>query len=156
MWDSLGDNSDPTGVEAMEITTAPLQIDHYDEVITLWKECEGVGLSEADSRGSINAYLQRNPGMSFVATDSEARIVGAILAGHDGRRGYLHHLAVNPAFRRQGIGSKLVEKALSALRQEGIRKVHLFIFETNASGLAFWEASGWTRRIDIGILSKNV
>lgn len=140
----------------MGITITTLQIDQHDEVIALWKACEGVGLSEADSRESINAYLQRNPGMSFVATNAEGKIVGAILAGHDGRRGYLHHLAVNPAFRRQGIGSKLVEKALFALRQEGIRKVHLFIFETNASGLAFWEASGWTRRNDIGILSKNV
>ena len=75
----------------------------YDKVLTLWRKSEGVGLSDADSNKSIHSYLKRNPGMSFVAK-AEGKIVGAVLGGQDGRRGYIHHLAVRDDFRRQGIG----------------------------------------------------
>jgi putative acetyltransferase len=84
------------------------------------------------------------------------RVVGAILAGHDGRRGYIHHLAVHPGRRRQGLGRRLVECALSALRAAGIQKVHIFIFNTNAAGIAFWKSVGWTPREEIGVISRAI
>jgi putative acetyltransferase len=89
-------------------------ITDYQNVISLWKNCEGIGLSRADSKDSMEAYLKRNPGMSFVAI-YQNEIIGAVLCGHDGRRGYLHHLAVHPDYRKQGIGRSLVAKCVAAL-----------------------------------------
>lgn len=86
-----------------------LAILDYDAVMTLWRETPGVGLSAADNREAIAAYLLRNPGLSFAAWDGP-RLVGAVLCGHDGRRGYLHHLAVAPAYRRQHLGFELAER----------------------------------------------
>ena len=133
----------------------PLTIDDYDAVFALWSSCEGIGLSSADSREEIARYLERNPGMSFTARSSE-QIVGAALAGHDGRRGYLHHLAVRERYRNRGIGSSLVEACLTALKREGIVKCHLFAFETNADGIAFWMRQNWIVRHDLKIISKDL
>ena len=130
-------------------------IDFYEEVIRLWHQCEGIGLSGADSRENIRSFLNRNPGMSFVAFEA-GRIVGTVLAGHDGRRGYLYHLAVHPDRRRQGIGQRLVDRTLQALRQAGIQKCHLFVFKENRPGLDFWKAVGWGPRSDLVVLSKTL
>lgn len=139
----------------MEISISEFGLDQYDGVLALWQRCEGVGLSDTDSRESIQAYLYRNPGMSFVAM-AEGKTVGAVLAGHDGRRGYIHHLAVHPDWRRQGIGRRLVDRCLKILAELGIQKCHLFIFTSNAEGVAFWKAVGWTPRTDIGVVSKAI
>ncbi|MFN2278672.1 MAG: GNAT family N-acetyltransferase [Candidatus Promineifilaceae bacterium] len=133
----------------------PFNIDRYDEVYALWDRCSGVGLSSADERDQIAAYLARNPGMSFIALDGSV-VIGIVLGGHDGRRGYLHHLAVDDDYRRQGIGRQLVENCLSALAAEGIQKCHLFIFHENVGGIAFWQAQGWTLRQDIRVMSKHL
>lgn len=137
------------------MTIRPLRLEHYPAVHTFWQGMENMGLSSADSRGSIARYLERNPGMSFVALEGE-RIVGTLLAGHDGRRGYLHHAAVDPSFRRRGVGRRLVEAALSALRAAGIEKAHLFIFPANGAGKAFWRSVGWHLRDDIELMSRNL
>jgi len=139
----------------MAITISPFTIEAYDRVIALWQQTEGIGLSSADSRENIQAYLARNPGMSFVAQRG-GEVVAAVLGGHDGRRGYIHHLAVRPDCRRQGLGRTLVDRCLSALQQAGIQKSHLFIFNTNDDGLQFWEKTGWTRRADISVMSKDI
>ena len=137
------------------INISTFTIDAYDQVIALWQQAEGVGLSSADSRESIQAYLERNPGMSFIA-EQDGTLVGAVLSGHDGRRGYIHHLAVHPNYRWQGIGRKLVDRCLATLQEVGIQKCHLFIFNENVDGICFWESVGWTRRVDIGVMSKNI
>lgn len=138
-----------------KLTIKPFQMDYYDAVITLWQRCEGIGLSSADSRESIQFYLARNPGMSFVALHS-TEVMGAILCGHDGRRGYIHHLAVDPMQRRKGIGRSLVEHCVQALQAVGIQKCHLFIFHANDDGRAFWEGIGWVGRQDIRVMSQHV
>jgi N-acetylglutamate synthase len=130
-------------------------ITDYEEVFALWRRCEGIGLSDSDSKNAITAYLERNPETSFVAK-AGGQIVGAILSGHDGRRGYIYHLAVDVHWRRQGIARQLVEKCLGALRTCGIRKTHIFIFTQNESGIAFWKSVGWTYRTDIGVISKTM
>jgi len=129
--------------------------DCYEQVLSLWRACEGIGLSEADSRENIMRFLGRNPGSSFVAWAGET-LAGAVLAGHDGRRGYMHHLAVHPAYRRHGIARLLIEKSLEALRAQGIDKCHGFVFLNNRSGLDFWEHNGWSIREDIRLISRPI
>ena len=127
----------------------------YPLVYALWDSCEGIGLSEADSKSNIHHLLQHNPGLCHVACEGD-RIVGAVLCGEDGRRGYLHHLAVHPAFRRRGIGGLLVRHSLEALARKNIQKCHLFIFRENHEGMEFWENEGWSRRDDLQIMSKLI
>jgi len=137
----------------MAITVAEFTIDAYEAVYSLWENCAGIGLSSADSRSSIQVYLERNPGLSLIAYDGRS-VVGTILCGHDGRRGYIHHLAVLSTYRRQGIGRLLVDKSIAALKSCGIQKCHLFIFHDNTDGIEFWESIGWNYRQDIGVVSK--
>jgi putative acetyltransferase len=138
----------------VESALMPFGLPHYEEVYRLWSQCGGVGLSSADSREAIGRYLDRNPGLSFVAL-REGEICGAVLAGHDGRRGYIHHLAVAPGCRRLGLGRRLVKASLDALAAEGIEKAHLFVFKENADGLAFWRAGGWEVREDLAMMSRS-
>lgn len=142
--------------QRMNISISEFQIGLYDDVFALWQEAEGVGLhDDCDSREGIRSYLERNPSMSFVAT-ADGKVVGAVLAGHDGRRGYVHHLAVHPGYRRQGIGRRLVQTCLGALAEAGIRKSHIFIFRDNSDGIAFWKSVGWTPRSDISVISRSI
>jgi ribosomal protein S18 acetylase RimI-like enzyme len=124
----------------------------YDEVMVLWASSEGLTLREADSRDAVERYLSRNPGLSFVARD-EGQVVGAVLAGTDGRRGYLQHLAVAPSHRGQGTGRALAERAVGRLRALGIAKCHLMVRQENAGARAFWEHLGWSERGDITLMS---
>lgn len=128
----------------------------YDEVYALWRSCQGMGLNDLDdSREGICRYLARNPDTCFVAT-RQGRIVGAILSGHDGRRGAIRHTAVSPEHRRQGIGRQLVEVALNALGEQGIHKVNLVVFSHNETGNAFWEAIGFTTRPDLTYRNRTL
>jgi N-acetylglutamate synthase len=124
----------------------------YDEVMALWSASEGLTLRETDSREAIGRYLARNPRLSFVARD-EGQLVGAVLVGTDGRRGYLQHLAVAPAHRGRGLGRALVERAVEALRALGIAKCHLMVRQENAQARAFWAHVGWSERADITLMS---
>ena len=124
------------------------------EVIRFWQEMEGIGLSESDSVPAVTAYLQRNPELSFVIRNEQEQVIGAVLCGHDGRRGYLHHLAVARDYRRMGIGRALVEKCLSSLQVLNILKCNLFLFSNNSSGQAFWREMGWRGRGDLRLMQK--
>lgn len=135
-------------VEIVEMTPADC-----DEVLALWGRTEGVGLNEGDTQEGITAYLARNPGLSQIARCG-GRIIGAVLCGHDGRRGYLHHLAVEPAFRGRGLGSAIVETCLSRLAAAGISKCNLFVYADNEQGARFWIRNGWTERRELKVLSK--
>ena len=129
-------------------------IEDYDAAIAIWKRTEGIGLSPADSREGIAVYLARNPGLSFIAR-ANGEVIGAVLCGHDGRRGYLHHLAVRTDCRGHGLGRALAEHCLAALRGEGIDKCHLFVKRSNAAGQAFWQRTGWTER-NLVLMSKDI
>jgi len=130
----------------------PMTIDDYDATIALWSESEGVRLRDADSRAGIEKYLRRNPGLSFVA-EEEGQLVGTIMAGHDGKRGYVQHLSVADSHRRKGIATKLVSLCLEALKHEGILKLHLMILPENEAAKQFWANQGWACRSDIQLYS---
>lgn len=117
----------------------PFEPAHHGAALALWRRCEGIGLSRADEADAIAGFLQRNPGTSFAAFDG-ARLVGTILVGHDGRRGLIHHLAVEPAARGRGLARQLVRHGLQALRACGIGKCHLLVQADNASARRFWQA----------------
>lgn len=136
-------------MELVEMTA-----DHIPAVLSLWEGTEGIGLDEdVDNPQAIGRYLKRNPGMCFVAFE-EGNLIGAVLCGTEGRRGYLNHLAVLPAFRRKGIGSALVEKALAALKKAGVGKCNLFLYRDNDPGRRFWEKTGWQVRDNLMVVSK--
>ncbi len=132
-----------------------MTMDDYEEVLLLWKGAQGIGLSAADSPENIAVYLKRNLGLSFVAT-ADGGIIGAVLCGHDGRRGYIHHLAVSEPYRGQGIGRGLVERCLTGLQTEGIDKCHLFVFTDNELGQGFWRRLGFQPRTGLTICSKDI
>jgi putative acetyltransferase len=122
-----------------------------DAVIAVWRRTEGVGLNESDTHHAIAAYLRRNPNLSFVV-EKNGRIIGAVLCGHDGRRGYLHHLAVASRYRKHGIGRRLVTACLAKLRKAGIPKCNIFIFANNAAGMKFWTHTGWSLRTELRLM----
>jgi N-acetylglutamate synthase len=137
-------------VEIREFTVAD-----YDEVLALWQASEGIGLGPSDTREAIAAFLGRNPGLCFTARDGGI-LAGAVLCGHDGRRGYLHHLAVAVSHRRRGVGDLLVQRCLEGLGTLGIVRCHLFVFRTNEPARTFWEREGWWVRDDLWLMSRDV
>jgi N-acetylglutamate synthase len=137
------------------IAVSPMTIGDYDAVVALWQATEGIGFDErSDSREGIVSYLGRNPGFSHVAR-AEGRIVGAVLCGHDGRRGYLHHLAVASQWRRKGIGRQLVDACLAKLTSLDIPKCNIFLFAHNELGAIFWKQIGWNGRPDLKVLQRT-
>jgi len=129
-----------------------MQISDYDDVMQLWRSCEGLNMRDADSTRGIESYLERNPGLSFVAQD-ESGIVGSLMAGHDGKRGYIQHLAVAAPARRQGVAGELVDLCLAALLAQGIVKSHVHVINSNQLGRDFWSRRGWHHRAEIEMYS---
>ena len=133
-----------------------MTIEDYDAVYDLWLSCAGMGLNNLDdSREGIERFLKRNPDTCFVAVNQNV-IVGVIITGNDGRRGYIYHTAVNSAYRKQGIAKALVEKSMEALKNCGINKVALVVFNKNQNGNAFWEKIGFSVREDLVYCNKNL
>jgi len=139
----------------MNVTIEAMVPSDYEAVYKLWQVTEGVGLGESDSEHAICRYLARNEGLSLVAR-AQGEIVGAVLCGHDGRRGYLHHLAVDKRFRGRGYGKQLVEKCLTQLRELRIEKCNIFVYSTHQEGQAFWAGLGWMRRVDLEVVQKSL
>jgi ribosomal protein S18 acetylase RimI-like enzyme len=138
----------------MRMRIRVMTIADYDRVYALWMACRNMGFNNLDdSREGIEKYLKRNPNTCFVALEGGA-LAGVILSGHDGRRGFIHHMAVAEAYRHRGIGTALVDAALSALRTEGIHKVALLVFRYNEAGNAFWEKMGFAVREDLNYRNR--
>ena len=130
-------------------TVRSMQIEDYDQVYALWMTIHGFSIRTIDdSREGVERFLKRNPGISVVA-EMDGRVVGAILCGHDGRRGCLYHVCVHEDYRMHGIGRAMVVHCMNALQQEGINKVSLIAFTKNDIGNAFWKQIGWTKREDL-------
>lgn len=133
-----------------------MTINDYEALFVMWKNTSNMGLRTLDdSREGILRFLKRNPGTSFVAYEGN-QLIGAILCGHDGRRGYIYHTAVLPEYRGQGIASGLVDAAVGALQREGITRVCLNVMETNEQGKQFWTKKGWEKKDFLGFYSKAI
>lgn len=130
-------------------------IDDYDATTELWRATQGLGLSGADERKRLGAFLLRNPESCFVARDGGA-IVGTVLCGNDGRRGYIYHLAVAETHRRRGIGRGLLRRCMDALEREGIEKCHLFVFSSNGEAKEYYGRMAWTERRDLAVFSSAI
>lgn len=131
----------------------PMTIADHGALMEMMRRTPGVCSRDADGFEPTKRYLDRNPGLSFVAW-AGGRFIGCAMAGHDGRRGYLQHVMVEPEWRRQGIAQALVEHCIDALRAEGIDKAHLEVMQTNAEGRRFWEKRGWAFRQDLARYSR--
>jgi ribosomal protein S18 acetylase RimI-like enzyme len=149
------------GVSRALSKTAPtirieeLLITHYDEVVKLWEEEEGVELCEGDSREEVAGYLARNPGLSRIAFDGE-KLAGATLCGHDRRRGFIYHLVVSPGYRGCGLGKLLVDACLQGLKTAGIKRAIILVAKDNPGGRAFWSRDGWEEITGALAMAKDV
>lgn len=133
-----------------------MTIDDYEELFMMWKNTSNMGLrSLDDSKEGISCFLKRNPNTNFVAYEDN-KLIGAILSGHDGRRGYIYHAVVLPEYRGQGIASNLVDMAVEALQKEGVTRVCLNVMETNEQGKKFWIDKGWEKKDFLGFYSKAI
>ncbi len=133
-----------------------MTIHDYPAVYELWLSCKGMGLNDVDdSESGIARFLERNPTTCFVS-ETDGKLTGVIMAGSDGRRGYIYHTAVHPSYRQQGIGSSLVGTVLETLKQLGISKVALVVFEKNKGGNAFWKNQGFTVRNDLIYCNRSL
>jgi ribosomal protein S18 acetylase RimI-like enzyme len=143
-------------LEGAAMMIRKMTIDDYDSVCQLWLGTPGMGLNDVDdSRAGIDKYLRRNPDTCFVA-EEDGRVIGAVLSGHDGRRALIYHLAVREDHQRRGIGEKLLDEALRALRDEGILKVALVVLSNNEKGNAFWEKNEFADRKDLVYRNRQI
>jgi ribosomal protein S18 acetylase RimI-like enzyme len=129
-------------------------IERYDDVLALMQRTPGVSIRDADSREATERYLSRNPHLNFLAED-EDRVIGCAMCGHDGRRGYLQHVIVEPAYRGKGIANTLISACLKELDRLGIHKTHIDVLVTNDLANAYWTRRGWLKRNDIFRYSMN-
>lgn len=115
----------------------------YVRARELWERTEGMGLNESDTEAAIGKFLERNAGFSAIATTADGQVIGAVLCGHDGRRGLLHHLAIASAHRGRGIGRQLVDFCFARLAEAGIPRCNIYVYEENGEGTKFWLHNGW-------------
>ena len=139
----------------MDIQIQEMSMDDFDEVYELWQSTPEIVLSDIDTHESIARFLERNPGFSYVARQAGS-LVGVVLCSHDGRRGYLDHLAVRESHRMQGIGKALVIRCLYNLMRVGIRRSNLYIFEGNQEAIDFWKKIGWSPKLNMVLMSQPI
>jgi N-acetylglutamate synthase len=124
------------------VDTREFFIDDYDAAIRIWGRVEGLEIAEGDDREGLAQFLRRNRGLSRVAIDGAA-VVGVALCGHDGRRGHVYHLAVDPAYQGCGLGKRLLDECLDGLGSAGVKRVIIMVADDNQRGAEFWKRQGW-------------
>jgi N-acetylglutamate synthase len=125
-----------------KIVTREFRMDDYNAALQLWHRVEGLEIAEGDDKEGVAQFVARNPGLSRVAVDGTT-VVGVAMCGHDGRRGYIYHLAVDQTYRRDGVGKRLVQECLDGLRQVGIVRALILVANHNLVGAEFWKRAGW-------------
>ena len=139
----------------MNYSTRTMHLLDFEQALELWRSLTGMGLSSADEKDNIRDFLQKNPSTCFVAL-KDGILIGTILGGSDGRRGYIYHLAVQQSEQNKGLGKKLLDLCLNEFKKSGIQKCHIFVISDNAKGIVFWEKVGWQLRDDILVMSREI
>jgi len=139
----------------MDFSIRPFIIKDFEQALSLWNRTEGMGLSGADTKSEISKFLKKHKGLCFSAFQAE-QLIGTILCGEDGRRGYIYHLAVDKRYQKLRLGKKLVEQSIAGLHAKGIQKCHLFVIADNEVGMQFWQQIGWELRDDIEVMSLEI
>ena len=139
----------------VDIQTREFLIDDYDAAVELWNRVEGLDVAEGDDRESIRRFLGQNRGLSRVATVGST-MIGAVLCGHDGRRGYVYHLAVDPAYRGFGLGKRLIAECLDGLKRVGLERANILVAKDNPRGREFWKSCGWEDLDGAAAMGKDV
>lgn len=137
------------------IQTREFVMDDYDAAVELWKRAEGIEIAEGDDRESVSRFLKRNPELSRVAIDGSA-VVGVSLCGHDGRRGHIYHLTVDPKYRGLGLGKRLVQECFDRLRELAIKRAIILVANDNSRGRQFWLGCGWEELPGALAMGKDV
>jgi len=139
----------------MNIKYRKMKLGDYQYIIKLWKNTAGIGISSSDDKDKINFFLKKNNKTCFVAIDKED-IIGTILCGNDGRRGYIYHLVVKEPYHNKGIASKLVDYCVEGLKKDKIDKCHLFVYKTNIKAIEYYIRKNWKKRDELVIFSKDL
>lgn len=130
-------------------------VEDYQKSIALWRQTEGMGFLESDTKDALRFYLDRNPGMSFICCEDE-KLIGTVLGGHDGRRGYIYHLAADKNYRGKSIGKTLINLSLEKIKEAGIKRCIIMLKSDNEANAEFWLKHGFERREDLNMFSKDL
>ncbi len=143
--------------EKMNYEYTEIKISQYKNLTEFWNTIDEIELTIGDSKESLKNYLKRNPGLSYRCINKkEKKIIGTILCGHDGRRGYIYHLAVDKKYRGNSIGKILTELSISKLKSSGIKRCIIMVKQMNKSGSSFWKKMNWEKRDELMMYSKNL
>lgn len=135
-----------------EIRTA--RISDYDGLMRLWL-ANGISIRAGDDRRGIRTVLDRNPGLSLVAV-RHGSIVGAAMGTWDGRRGWIHHLAVDASCRRTGIASRILSELEIRMKRKGVQIVKAEIYGTNSASLALFRKRGYADYTNLRTVGKTL
>jgi ribosomal protein S18 acetylase RimI-like enzyme len=138
-----------------QIKIRKMRLSDYEQVYRIWKSSPGVNLGLSDTKPYIKSYLKRNTGFSFVAINSTDKIIGTVLAGNDGRRGYIYHVSVIKKYRGKGIGTELMKRCIASLKKSGLERCTVFVDKDNKASKDLWEKEGWNYRKDLQVMHKN-
>ena len=140
----------------MKYKIAPMTLDRHKELIEFWKSIEGLWQSDDDDYENLKVFLERNPGLNFIVLDNK-KLIATLKCSHDGRRGYFHHLAVNPEYRKQDIARELVDMCTKKLKEAGITRYRVFVLDNNPNAIEFWKHIGFEEQVyDYRTLQKDV
>ena len=123
-----------------------LTFSDYEKVFSFWNSCDGLNMHHdySETPEGFSYFLDRNPGFCFLARDGE-KIIGAVLGSHDGRRGFINHMAVSNEYRNKGIGRILVHNVIESLKSIGIKKILIFVLKSSPDAQAFWKHMGFSK-----------
>ena len=124
---------------------------YYHEIIDLWKR-SGIGVSSSDTRNEIERMLKRNPDLFLIGKENE-KVIAVVMGAFDGRRGYLHHLAIDPDYQKKKYGKMMMDELIEKFHKKKVHKIHLFIEKDNKDVVDFYRKLGWEVRDDLIMMS---
>jgi ribosomal protein S18 acetylase RimI-like enzyme len=147
---SQGNINKKSSDDAYQVERA--QLTDMVPMLDLWRATPGLGVGQGDEEKALKVFIERNPSTCLVLRINEG-LIGTVLGGFDGRRGYIYHLAVHPDYQGRGYGRMLLKQVINELKSLGALKIHLFVFRDNQPATKFYHHQGWELRHDIQVFS---